>query len=65
MSVASTVGLELQDPIEYEKFVKENQSLFDNHPQRDMLVFPMDDVTTTTVARKFRTVEMPVPGVAK
>ncbi len=65
VSVASTVGLDLQDPIEYEKFVKENQSLIENHPQKDMLVFPMDDVTTTTVPRKFHTIEMPVPGVAK
>ncbi len=63
--MASTVGLELQEPIDYEKFLKENQSLIDSHPQKDMLVFPLDDVSTTTVARKFRTVEMPVPGIAK
>lgn len=64
-SVTSTVGLELHDPIDYEKFIKENQSLIDGLPHKDLLVFPVDDVTTTTVARKFRTVEVPVPGPAK
>ena len=57
--------MELPEPIDYEKFVKENLSLIDSHPQREMLLFPEDDVTTTTVGRKFRTVEVPVPGQAK
>ena len=57
--------MEVVDPIDYEKFVKENSSLLETSPQRDMLMFPDDDVTVTSLPRKFRTVEIPVPGPAK
>ena len=57
--------MELPEPIDYEKFIKENQSMLETHPQTDMLLFPDDDVSTTTLARKFRTIELPVPGPAK
>ena len=57
--------MELPESIDYEKFIKENQSMLETHPQKDMLLFPDDDVSTTTLARKFRTIELPVPGPAK
>lgn len=61
-SVSNVVSMELPEPIDYEKFVKENITMLE---KKDMLMFPDDDVTTTTLARKFRTVELPVPGPAK
>lgn len=57
--------MDVTEPINYEKFVKENISLLETHPQKDILLFPDDDVAVTTLARKFRTVETPVPGAAK
>ena len=57
--------MELADPIDYEKFVTENNKILEEDPHKEMLVFPEDDVTVTTLPRKFRTVEIPVPGSAK
>ena len=57
--------MELADPIDYEKFVTENNKILEEDPHREMLVFPEDDVSVTTLPRKFRTVEIPVPGSAK
>lgn len=57
--------MELVDPIDYEKFIQENAGIIESDSQKDMLLFPEDDVTVTTLPRKFRTVEIPVPGPAK
>ena len=65
MSVTSTVPLELSEPIDYEDFVKKNLSLLEGSTQKDLLLFPEDDVTVTTLPRKLRTVDVPVPGAAK
>ena len=65
MSVTSTVPMELSEPIDYEDFVKKSQGLFEGMSQRDLVLFPEDDVTVTTLPRKFRTVDIPVPGPVK
>ena len=57
--------MELSEPIDYEDFVKKNQSLLEGAAQRDLVLFPEDDITVTTLSRKFRTVEIPVPGTVK
>lgn len=53
------------DPIDYEKFIKENLSMLESSPLKELLLFPEDDISVTTLQRKFRTVEIPVPGPAK
>ncbi len=63
--MTSAVNIDIVDPIDYEKFLQENMSLLESSPLRDMLLFPQDDVSVTTLQRKFRTVEIPVPGLAK
>lgn len=63
--MTSAVNIEVVDPIDYEKFIRENMSLLDSSPLKDMLLFPEDDISVTTLPRKFRTVEIPVPGPAK
>lgn len=65
MSVTSTVPMELSEPIDYEDFVKKNQGLLEGASQRDLVLFPEDDVTVTTLPHKFRTVDIPVPGTVK
>ena len=59
------MNIEVVDPIDYEKFIKENLPLLESSPLKDMLLFPDDDISVTTLQRKFRTVEIPVPGPAK
>ena len=63
--MTSTVPIELCEPIDYEDFVKKSQGLLESSPQKDLVLFPEDDVTVTTLPRKLRTVEIPVPGSAK
>lgn len=63
--MTSTVNIEVVDPIDYEKFVAEHLSMLESSPLKDMLLFPEDDISVTTLQRKFRTVEIPVPGPAK
>jgi hypothetical protein len=58
-------AMELADPMDYEKFIAENSKILEDDPHKEMLVFPEDDVSVTTLPRKFRTVEIPVPGNAK
>lgn len=57
--------MELSEPIDYEDFVKKNQSLLEGVSQKDLVNFPENDVTVTTLPRKFRTVDIPVPGPVK
>ena len=63
--MTSSVNIEVVDPIDYEKFVKENISMLEASPLKDLLLFPEDDISVTSLQRKFRTVEIPVPGPAK
>ena len=63
--MTSTVNIEVVDAIDYEKFVAEHLSMLESSPLKDMLMFPEDDISVTTLQRKFRTVEIPVPGPAK
>lgn len=64
-SVSSNLSMELADPMDYEKFIAENSKILEDDPHYEMLVFPEDDVSVTTLPRKFRTLEVPVPGSAK
>ena len=59
------MNIELVDPIDYEKFVRENKSLLENSPMKELLLFPENDISVTLMPRKFRTVQIPVPGPAK
>lgn len=63
--MSSSVNIEVVDPIDYEKFIKENISMLEASPLKDLLLFPEDDISVTALQRKFRTVEIPVPGPAK
>ena len=62
---SSTNVTDVVDPIDYEKFLTENAAMLDTDPHRDLLIFPEDDVSVTSLPRKHRTIEIPVPGPAK
>ncbi|CAJ0578720.1 unnamed protein product, partial [Mesorhabditis spiculigera] len=38
----------LAEPVDYEKFVREKSILLENDPQRDLLLFPRDDIAETS-----------------
>lgn len=64
-SVGSMMTVEAVDPLDYEKFVQENIGILEGDANRDLCLFPEDDIAVTSLPRKFRTVEIPVPGPAK
>jgi len=39
------------DPIDYESVIAKNKTLLQNDPQREMLIFPHDDVSVSSRAR--------------
>ena len=65
MTSSSSAMHDVVDPIDYEKFVKENKALLESSGLKELFLFPRDDVSVITLQRRFRTVEIPVPGPAK
>ncbi|XP_012262836.2 dedicator of cytokinesis protein 9 isoform X6 [Athalia rosae] len=46
----------LVDPIDFESFVLKNKTLLQNDPQRELLLYPQDDVSQVVLPRRYRTV---------
>ncbi|XP_058808456.1 dedicator of cytokinesis protein 9 isoform X2 [Phymastichus coffea] len=47
--------LHLVDPIDFESFVTENKTLLHNDSQRELLLYPIDDVKNAKQPREYRT----------
>ncbi|KAL9707170.1 hypothetical protein quinque_010688 [Culex quinquefasciatus] len=54
----------LVEPIDFEGFIAKNKTLIQNDPQRELLLYPSDDVTEVTLPKKFRTVTSNIPSFA-
>ncbi|XP_033225104.1 dedicator of cytokinesis protein 9 isoform X4 [Belonocnema kinseyi] len=52
----------LVEPIDFENFVLKNKTLLQNDPQRELLLYPPDDVSQVVLPRRYRTV---VPTVQR
>ncbi|XP_061518026.1 dedicator of cytokinesis protein 9 isoform X4 [Anopheles gambiae] len=50
------------EPIDFEAFVVKNRTLIQNDPQRELLLYPNDDVSEILQPKKFRTVHSNIPG---
>ncbi|XP_055302716.1 dedicator of cytokinesis protein 9 isoform X2 [Sitodiplosis mosellana] len=48
-------------PIDFESFVAKNKTLIQNDPQRELLIYPTDDVSQVVLPRKFRTTSNFIP----
>ncbi len=57
--------MEPETPLDYEKYLVDNQASISNDPLKELLLFPEDDVKVTLVKRQFKTTEVPVPAAAK
>ena len=57
--------MEPETPLDYEKYLVDNQASIYSDPLKDLLLFPDDDVKVTLVKRQFKTTEVPVPSGAK
>lgn len=57
--------MEPETPLDYEKYLVDNQASISNDLLKELLLFPEDDVKVTLVKRQFKTTEVPVPAAAK
>lgn len=51
----------LVEPLDFEKYILENQPLAENDPESKLLEFPDDDIEVTTIQRQHRTVHPYIP----
>ncbi|KAG8235461.1 hypothetical protein J437_LFUL014091 [Ladona fulva] len=51
----------LVEPLDFETFVLKNKTVLQNDPQRELLLYPTDDVSQVVLPRKYRTVGSNVP----
>ncbi|CAB4011292.1 Hypothetical predicted protein [Paramuricea clavata] len=51
----------LVQPLDFEKYILENQPLAENDPETKLLEFPDDDIEVTTIHRQHRTVHPYIP----
>ncbi|CAG0895846.1 unnamed protein product [Darwinula stevensoni] len=51
----SQVRIQHVDPVDYENFILKHRTLLLNDPERDLLIFPTDDISFEEVPRKCRT----------
>ncbi|CAH1780658.1 unnamed protein product, partial [Owenia fusiformis] len=56
--------VKLTEPLDYETVVLKNKTLINNDPHRELLLFPHDDLSQSTLPRRFRTVRSSVPQSA-
>ncbi|XP_071480264.1 dedicator of cytokinesis protein 11-like [Diadema antillarum] len=59
-----TEKLEIIEPVAYENFLTQKRSQLSNDPLRLMLLFPLDDVTESSIPRSLRTTCSTVPDSA-
>lgn len=52
---------QLVDPLDFESFILKNKTILQNDPQRELLLYPPDDVSQVVLPRKFRTVWPSIP----
>ncbi|XP_029462553.1 dedicator of cytokinesis protein 11 isoform X4 [Rhinatrema bivittatum] len=53
------------EPLDYENVISQRKAQIYSDPLRDLLLFPMDDVSISTIDRQWRTVQSTVPEDAE
>ncbi|KAG5877388.1 hypothetical protein JTB14_027999 [Gonioctena quinquepunctata] len=55
----------LVEPLDFEKFVIKNKTVLQNDPQRELLLYPPDDISQIVLPRRFRTLCQTFPSIAE
>uniref|UniRef100_H2ZTS2 Dedicator of cytokinesis 11 n=1 Tax=Latimeria chalumnae TaxID=7897 RepID=H2ZTS2_LATCH len=53
------------EPLDYENVILQRRLQINNDPQRDLFLFPLDDVSVSTITRQWRTSQTTVPANAE
>ncbi|XP_014295486.1 dedicator of cytokinesis protein 9 isoform X2 [Microplitis demolitor] len=53
----------LVDPIDFESFILKNKTLMQNDPQRELLLYPPDDVSQVVLPKRYRTIQPIVQNI--
>jgi len=49
------------EPLDYEEYFAKNKTLIQNDPLRELLLYPVDDVTQVVLPRRYRTTTHNIP----
>ncbi|XP_056646243.1 dedicator of cytokinesis protein 9 isoform X1 [Diorhabda sublineata] len=49
------------EPLDFEKFVIKNKTVLQNDPERELLLYPPDDISQVVLSRRFRTLSPTFP----
>ncbi|XP_026816048.1 dedicator of cytokinesis protein 9 isoform X1 [Rhopalosiphum maidis] len=52
------------DPLDFEDYIAKNHTVFQNDPQRELLLYPSDDVSQVVLPRRYRTMDPSIPSNA-
>ncbi|BES88459.1 Hypothetical protein domain [Nesidiocoris tenuis] len=53
--------LHLVEPLDFESYILKNKTILQNDPQRELLLYPSDDISPITHPRKYRTLMPTIP----
>lgn len=51
------------EPLDFETYILKNKTILQNDPQRELLLYPSDDISQVVLPRKFRTVSCNIPPI--
>ncbi|KAB0797571.1 hypothetical protein PPYR_08564 [Photinus pyralis] len=52
---------QLVEPLDFENFILKNRTFLQNDPQRELLIYPSDDISQIVLPRRYRTTSAIVP----
>ncbi|XP_045470639.1 dedicator of cytokinesis protein 9 isoform X1 [Harmonia axyridis] len=60
----STVQIkpQLVEPLDFENFLLKNKTVLQNDPQRELLIYPPDDISQVALQRRYRTLTSSIPS---
>ncbi|KAF5297752.1 hypothetical protein FQR65_LT09926 [Abscondita terminalis] len=53
---------QLIEPLDFENFILKNKTFLQNDPQRELLIYPSDDISQIVLPRRFRTTTQIIPS---
>lgn len=55
---------QLVEPLDFEDFILKNKTVLQNDPQRELLIYPQDDIIQVVLPKRFRSLSQNVPNTS-